>query len=224
VPGWRERGERKQTCGPQRVGFLPPPFKKKLFLISPLLLPFPKSVAHLPWRQLAYKFLGTIVDDLFAFVIKMPTLHRLVRKGDTKKGKKPTPRVTRCLPLSFLTHARTPSPCLAYLIACFSAPLLHAPSTQAVFRDDIVFCVYLYQRWAYRVDRSRANEYGFAAEPAPGGAGAAAAAAPEAATTGVGSGAVTAGVTRRRGGGGGEAAAAADLVGGAAEEEVKKDL
>ncbi|CAA6660183.1 unnamed protein product [Spirodela intermedia] len=36
-----------------------------------------KSVAHLPWRQMTYKFLNTIVDDLFAFVIKMPILHRL---------------------------------------------------------------------------------------------------------------------------------------------------
>lgn len=36
-----------------------------------------KSVAHLPWRQMTYKFLNTIIDDLFAFVIKMPTLHRL---------------------------------------------------------------------------------------------------------------------------------------------------
>jgi hypothetical protein len=36
-----------------------------------------QSVAHLPWRQMTYKFLNTIIDDLFAFVIKMPTLHRL---------------------------------------------------------------------------------------------------------------------------------------------------
>ena len=36
-----------------------------------------KSVAHLPWRQMTYKFLNTIIDDLFAFVIKMPLLHRL---------------------------------------------------------------------------------------------------------------------------------------------------
>lgn len=36
-----------------------------------------KSVAHLPWRQMTYKFLNTIIDDLFAFVIKMPMLHRL---------------------------------------------------------------------------------------------------------------------------------------------------
>jgi len=44
-----------------------------------------KSVAHLPWRQMTYKFLNTIIDDLFAFVIKMPTLHRLsvFRDGKT---------------------------------------------------------------------------------------------------------------------------------------------
>jgi hypothetical protein len=36
-----------------------------------------KSVAHLPWRAFTYKALNTFVDDLFAFVIKMPTMHRL---------------------------------------------------------------------------------------------------------------------------------------------------
>jgi hypothetical protein len=72
-----------------------------------------KSVAHLPWRQMTYKFLNTIVDDLFAFVIKMPLLHRL-----------------------------------------------------SVFRDDVVFLVYIYQRWIYRVDPKRANEFGFSAEDA----------------------------------------------------------
>ncbi|XP_021852897.2 uncharacterized protein [Spinacia oleracea] len=35
------------------------------------------SVAHMPWHQMTYKFLNTIIDDLFAFVIKMPKLHRL---------------------------------------------------------------------------------------------------------------------------------------------------
>ena len=70
-----------------------------------------KSVAALPWRALTYKFLNTIVDDLFAFVIDMPIMHRL-----------------------------------------------------SVFRDDIVFLVYLYQRWAYRVDLSRANEFGASGE------------------------------------------------------------
>mmetsp|Transcript_84225 Transcript_84225/g.136504 ORF Transcript_84225/g.136504 Transcript_84225/m.136504 type:complete len:667 (-) Transcript_84225:69-2069(-) len=70
-----------------------------------------KSVAHLPWRAMVYKFLNTIIDDLFAFVIKMPTLHRL-----------------------------------------------------SVFRDDLIFLIYLYQRWAYRVDRKRANEFGLVAK------------------------------------------------------------
>jgi hypothetical protein len=36
-----------------------------------------KSVAHLPWRMLTYKFINTFIDDLFAFVIRMPTLYRL---------------------------------------------------------------------------------------------------------------------------------------------------
>jgi len=67
-----------------------------------------KSVAHLPWRMLTYKALNTFIDDIFAFVIKMPTLYR---------------------------------------IGCF--------------RDDIIFFIFLYQRWIYRVDPSRINEFGF---------------------------------------------------------------
>ncbi|KAI9485285.1 MAG: cleft lip and palate transmembrane protein 1-domain-containing protein [Benjaminiella poitrasii] len=66
-----------------------------------------KSIAHMPWKTLMYKSLNTFIDDLFAFVIKMPTLHRL-----------------------------------------------------ACLRDDIVFFVYIYQRHIYKVDHSRANEYG----------------------------------------------------------------
>ena len=31
----------------------------------------------------------------------------------------------------------------------------------AVFRDDVVFLIYLYQRWIYRVDKNRVNEFGF---------------------------------------------------------------
>lgn len=27
--------------------------------------------------MLTYRFLNTIIDDLFAFIIKMPTMHRL---------------------------------------------------------------------------------------------------------------------------------------------------
>lgn len=70
-----------------------------------------KSVAHMPWRQMTYKFLNTIIDDLFAFVIKMPTLHRL-----------------------------------------------------SVFRDDVIFLIYLYQKWVYPVDKKRVNEFGFGGE------------------------------------------------------------
>jgi len=66
-----------------------------------------KSVAHLPMKAMMYKFLNTIIDDLFAFIIKMPTLHRL-----------------------------------------------------ACFRDDVVFLIFLYQRWIYPVDKSRVNEFG----------------------------------------------------------------
>ena len=57
-----------------------------------------KSVAHLPWRMMTYKALNTFIDDIFAFVIKMPTMYR---------------------------------------IGCF--------------RDDIVFFIFLYQRYIYRV-------------------------------------------------------------------------
>ena len=66
-----------------------------------------KSVAFMPWRQMTYKALNTVIGDLFAFVIKMPTLHRV-----------------------------------------------------AVFRDDVVFAAFLYQRGIYRVDKSRVNEFG----------------------------------------------------------------
>ncbi|KOX68196.1 Cleft lip and palate transmembrane protein 1 like protein [Melipona quadrifasciata] len=70
-----------------------------------------KSVAHLPWRMMSYKFLNTFIDDIFAFVIKMPTLYR---------------------------------------IGCF--------------RDDIVFFIFLYQRWIYKTDHTRVNEFGFSGE------------------------------------------------------------
>lgn len=36
-----------------------------------------KSVEHMPGRALFYRFLNTIIDDLFSFIITMPTLHRL---------------------------------------------------------------------------------------------------------------------------------------------------
>uniref|UniRef100_A0A803TYF8 CLPTM1 regulator of GABA type A receptor forward trafficking n=1 Tax=Anolis carolinensis TaxID=28377 RepID=A0A803TYF8_ANOCA len=80
--------------------------KEKLFINYKL-----KSVAHLPWRMLTYKALNTFIDDLFAFVIKMPMMYR---------------------------------------IGCL--------------RDDVVFFIYLYQRWIYRVDLSRVNEFGISGE------------------------------------------------------------
>ncbi|CAF3245984.1 unnamed protein product [Rotaria socialis] len=70
-----------------------------------------KSVSHLPWRMMTYKALNTFIDDLFAFVIKMPTMYR---------------------------------------IGCF--------------RDDIIFFIYLYQRYMYPVDRTRVNEFGTTGE------------------------------------------------------------
>ena len=36
-----------------------------------------KSVAHLPWRMMTYKALNTFIDDMFAFVIKMPMMYRI---------------------------------------------------------------------------------------------------------------------------------------------------
>lgn len=66
-----------------------------------------KSVAHMPAKAMMYKFLNTFIDDLFAFTIKMPFLHRM-----------------------------------------------------ATFRDDIIFFIYMYQRWAYKIDYTRVNEFG----------------------------------------------------------------
>ena len=56
-----------------------------------------KSVAHMPWRQMTYKFLNTIIDDLFAFVIKMPLLHRLSVFRDGKLSHSPSDSVSKCL-------------------------------------------------------------------------------------------------------------------------------
>ncbi|CAZ82473.1 unnamed protein product [Tuber melanosporum] len=41
-----------------------------------------KSVAHMPRKTMIYKLLNTFIDDLFAFTIKMPTLHRLATLRD----------------------------------------------------------------------------------------------------------------------------------------------
>ena len=36
-----------------------------------------RAAVHVPWRMMTYKALNTFIDDLFAFIIKMPTLYRL---------------------------------------------------------------------------------------------------------------------------------------------------
>jgi hypothetical protein len=40
---------------------------------------------------------------------------------------------------------------------CISMPTLHR---LACFRDDVIFVIYLYQMYAYKVDMSRVNEFG----------------------------------------------------------------
>merc|ERR1719245_2854949 len=83
-----------------------------LFMLPQLFLNYKlKSVAHLPWRAFMYKAFNTFIDDLFAFIITMPTAHR---------------------------------------VACF--------------RDDLVFIVYLYQRYLYPVDKSRIDMSGMIEE------------------------------------------------------------
>ena len=40
-------------------------------------------------------------------------------------------------------------------------PPIHShPPSPAVFRDDVVFLIFIYQRWIYRVDKKRVNEFG----------------------------------------------------------------
>uniref|UniRef100_A0A8C2MDM1 Lipid scramblase CLPTM1L n=1 Tax=Cricetulus griseus TaxID=10029 RepID=A0A8C2MDM1_CRIGR len=86
-----------------------------LFMLPQLFVNYKmKSVAHLPWKAFTYKAFNTFIDDVFAFIITMPTSHRL-----------------------------------------------------ACFRDDVVFLVYLYQRWLYPVDKSRVNEFGESYEEQP---------------------------------------------------------
>jgi len=49
-----------------------------LFMLPQLFLNYKlKSVAHLPWRAFMYKAFNTFIDDLFAFIITMPTAHRV---------------------------------------------------------------------------------------------------------------------------------------------------
>ena len=68
----------------------------------------------MPGKTMMYKTLNTFIDDLFAFTIKMPMLHRL-----------------------------------------------------ATLRDDVIFFIYLYQSYAYKVDYSRVNEFGQGGDDEP---------------------------------------------------------
>ena len=45
-----------------------------------------KSTAHLPWKAMCYKSINTFIDDLFAFVVKMPTMHRVACLRDDVRG------------------------------------------------------------------------------------------------------------------------------------------
>ncbi|CAH1372638.1 unnamed protein product [Tenebrio molitor] len=77
-----------------------------LFMLPQLFINYRlKSVAALPWRAFTYRAFNTFIDDVFAFIITMPTAHR---------------------------------------VACF--------------RDDVVFLIYLYQRWLYPVDKTRTDD------------------------------------------------------------------
>lgn len=49
-----------------------------LFMLPQLFINYKlKSVAHLPWRPFMYKAFNTFIDDVFAFIIKMPMTHRI---------------------------------------------------------------------------------------------------------------------------------------------------
>ena len=93
-----------------------------------------KSVAHLPWRMMTYKALNTFIDDIFAFVIKMPTMYRI---GCFRDGN--------------LLLVNIELQCLS-LIKKFVSIV------------DIIFFIYLYQRWIYKIDKKRVNEFGTSSE------------------------------------------------------------
>lgn len=49
-----------------------------LFMLPQLFVNYRlKSVAALPWRAFMYKAFNTFIDDIFAFIITMPTAHRI---------------------------------------------------------------------------------------------------------------------------------------------------
>ena len=83
----------------------------------------------MPWRMMTYKALNTFIDDIFAFVIKMPTMYRIG--------------------------------CFRYNTPVYMRRRMF---TNFDFRDDIVFFIFLYQRYIYKEDKSRVNEFGFSGD------------------------------------------------------------
>lgn len=78
-----------------------------IFMMPQLFINYKlKSVEHLPYKVLMYRAFNTFIDDVFAFIISMPTVQR---------------------------------------ISCF--------------RDDIVFVVYMYQRFLYPAEKPGATEH-----------------------------------------------------------------
>jgi hypothetical protein len=44
--------------------------------------------------------------------------------------------------------------------------MYHVHAVLLACRDDLIFLIYLYQRWIYRVDMTRVNEFGFSGQQA----------------------------------------------------------
>lgn len=141
-----------------------------------------KSVAHLPWRMLTYKALNTFIDDLFAFVIKMPVMYRIgcLRDGEAWRaaGREARSRATGGPdPGPGLREVSWPQACPGTESEGLGQSLqdssphgtvgqagrsrLRCPLTPP---PDVVFFIYLYQRWIYRVDPTRVNEFGMSGE------------------------------------------------------------
>lgn len=127
---WGRAGEVQEGAGVRRPNpALGIPFGPGFITMTPqLFINYKlKSVAHLPWRMLTYKALNTFIDDLFAFVIKMPVMYRIgcLRDGEWRRAQSPGVRQSGtgwCLPTVRLTAAHT-----ALAHACRRCGLLHLP-------------------------------------------------------------------------------------------------
>lgn len=132
-----------------------------------------RSVAHMPWKALTYKALNTVIDDLFSFIIKVrrlsslgPLAHVHCRsRAFVRKRLMSCPALNLTSPFYLspsTSHSNIPSPASAPALTPAPAPCPQMPTMHrlACFRDDAIFLVYLYQKWTYPEDRTRANEYG----------------------------------------------------------------